>query len=198
MSKQKDSGQRNEPRNGPRNEPRNGPRNEQRNEPRNEKRDAKRNEKTKEREKKSPLGENIVRNISNFIQPYIQPVLGMYYGILHIIIMCIGSIILLFDTNIYHLLVLLIIVTLDGIACVILHNCPLTILERKYLGTSIVGTHMFLYQNMNVCYTCDHEYEITLEFIFNMAALLTSKIFLLIVSKLFCIEFTVSFATPTR
>lgn len=178
MTKQKDSVKRNGERNG--------------------KKNAKPKTKPKESEKTVPLGENIVRTISNFIQPYIQPVLGMYYGILHMMIMCIGAIVLLFDTNIYHLLVLLIIVTLDGIACVILHNCPLTILERKYLGTSIVGTHMFLYQNMNVCYTCDHEYEITLEFIFNMAALLTSKIFLLIVSKLFCIEFTVSFATPTR
>lgn len=164
---------------------------------RNGERNGERNAKPKESKKPGPLGENIVRTISNSIQPYIQPAWGVYYGILHMIIMCFGAIIILFDTNIYNLLVLVNIVTLDGIACVILHNCPLTILERKHLGTSIVGTHMFLYQNMNVCYTCDHEYELTLEFIFNMAALLVSKIVLLIVSKLFCIEFTVSFSTPT-
>ena len=179
MSKQKDSG--------PRNEQRNGQRNGQRNE----------KTKTKESEKPGPLGENIVRNISNFIQPYIQPAWGAYYGILHMIIMCFGAIILLFDTNIYHLAILLNIIALDAMSCVFLHNCPLTILERKHLGTSIVGTRMFLFQNMNICYTCDHEYEITLEFLSNIAALIVGKIFLLIMSKLFCIEFTVSFATPT-
>ena len=151
--------------------------------------------KTKETEKNGPLGENIVRTIANFIQPYIQPALGIYYGILHMIIMCFGAIVLLFDTNLYHLTLLLNIIALDAMSCIFLHNCPLTILERKHLDTSIVGTRMFLFQNMNICYTCDHEYEITIEFLSNIAALIVGKIFLLIVSKLFCIEFAVSFTS---
>jgi hypothetical protein len=181
MTKQKDSVKRNGERNGKR----------------NGKRNAKPKTKPKEIEKTVPLGENIVRNIANFIQPYIQPAWGVYYGILHMIIMCFGAIVLLFDTNIYDLTVLLNIVALDAMSCVFLHNCPLTILERKHLGTSIVGTRMFLFQNMKICYTCDHEYEITLEFLSNIAALIVGKIFLLIMSKLFSIEFTVSFATST-
>jgi hypothetical protein len=140
-----------------------------------------------------PLGENIVRTISNSIQPYIHPALGAYYGLLHILIMSLGAIVLLFDNNPCHLILLLNIVALDAMSCVFLHNCPLTILEKKYTGASVVGTRMFLFRNMNVCYTCEHEYEITLEFLSNIAALVVGKIFVLLVSKLLCIEFTVSF-----
>jgi len=156
-----------------------------------------RNQPKIEKDPAHPLGENIVRTFSNSIQPYIPTAFGIYYGFLHVTIMSLGAIVLLFDTNLYHLILLLNILALDAMSCVFLHNCPLTILEKKHLGTSVVSTRMFLFRTMNVCYTCDHEYEITLEFLSNIAALIVGKIFLLIMSKLFCIEFTVSFATPT-
>jgi len=137
--------------------------------------------------------ENIVRKISNFLQPYIHPLIGIYYASLHLVIMFFAAIILLFDTNIYHLIVLFAIVIMDSMSCVFLHNCPLTNLERKYLGHSLFGTRASIYKNMNICYKCDHEYENTIEFLSNIGALILGKILILMTSKLFSIEFTVSF-----
>lgn len=136
--------------------------------------------------------DNIVRKISNLIQPYIHPTLGVYYGAMHLTIMFFSGIILLFDNNVIHLIVLLIIVTLDAMACVFLHNCPLSILEKKYLGHSIVGTRMYLFQNLGICYNCGHEYEVTIEFLTNMASFIIGKLFILMVSQMFSVEFTLS------
>ena len=124
------------------------------------------------------------RKISKIIRPYLKTILGAYYGVLHLSIMFLGAIVLLFDTNLLHLFILFIIVSVDAIVCVILHNCPLTMLEQKYLGHSIISTRMNVYKKLNISYECTHEYETTLEFLSNMAALLILKI-----STVMCIEF---------
>lgn len=124
------------------------------------------------------------RKLSKIIRPYLNTLIGAYYGTLHLSIMFLGSIVLLFDTNLFHLFIIFIIVTIDAIVCVILHNCPLTMLEQKYLGHSIISTRMKLYKKLNILHKCNHEYETTLEFLSNMASLLIVKI-----SAIMCIQF---------
>lgn len=136
---------------------------------------------------------NIIREFYESIKMYIPMTIGIYYGTLHLFVMFFSAIVLLFDTNIYHLIILLNIVFIDAISCIFLHNCPLTELEKKYLGHSIVGTRMNIFRNVGICYQCNHEYENTIEFLTNIAGLLIGKISVLIASKIFSIEFSFSF-----
>jgi len=130
----------------------------------------------------------ITRNILRQIKPYLNKCIGGYYVILHSFIMVSAGTILLFDNNIYHLFILLCISCLDGLACIILHDCPLTILENKYLNQSMVNTKFQLFNNSNILYKCNHEYEKTLEFLTNMISFLFGKINALILMKLFSIK----------
>jgi len=145
--------------------------------------------KEKKIEKCEPKDKNMIRKISTLLQPYIQGLKGLYYGSLHLFIMTLCGTIMLFNNNIYHLILLLNIVIVDAACCVFIHDCPLTILEKKYLGHSLVGTRMFFLENMGILYQCDHIYEITIEFLTNMGSLITGKIALLIVLQMFDIKF---------
>jgi hypothetical protein len=124
---------------------------------------------------------NNVRKLSNLLQPYIQWTKGLYYGCLHLFIMMTYATILLFNNNIYHLLISLNIVILDALCCVFVHDCPLTILEKKYLGRSLISTRMVVLEKMGILYQCDHIYEITLEFLTNIGTLIVGKIGILII-----------------
>jgi len=124
---------------------------------------------------------NNVRKLSNVAQPYIHWLKGLYYGCLHLFIMMTYATILLFNNNIYHLLISLNIVILDALCCVFVHDCPLTILEKKYLGRSLISTRMVVLEKMGILYQCDHIYEITLEFLTNIGTLIVGKIGVLII-----------------
>jgi hypothetical protein len=150
----------------------------------------KKEKKDKPKKKEQELKDkNMIRKISTLLQPYIQGLKGLYYGSLHLFIMTLCGTIMLFNNNIYHLILLLNIVIVDAACCVFIHDCPLTILEKKYLGHSLVGTRMFFLENMGILYQCDHIYEITIEFLTNMGSLITGKIALLIVLQMFDIKF---------
>ena len=136
------------------------------------------------------LKNNKIRKTSEWISPLLKKWIGAYYGSLHLLIMGCCSTILLLDNNIYHLIVLLNIVAIDCVSCIFLHDCPLTILEQKYLGQSIVGTRLAMIKYVDVMYKCDHIYERTIEFLTNIVSLLVGKIGILIVVKIFDIKFT--------
>ena len=123
--------------------------------------------------------------MGKYATPFLKNTIGIYYGWLHLFIMISSGIILLFNNNIYHLIILLNIVFLDCISCVFIHDCPLTPLENKYLRSSLIDWEPFLFSKMNILYKCNHRYEITLEFLTNMLALIYGKINLLILMKLF-------------
>jgi hypothetical protein len=139
---------------------------------------------------------NVVRILHKIIRPYVRPFLGLYYASIHIVVMCIASLILLFDTHLLHLFLLLGILSIDAMACVVLHNCPLTLLEQKYLGRSLISTHMDMCKQMNIGYTCSHEYERTIECLCNMGALLVMKILAIILLQLISFEFTLRINVP--
>jgi hypothetical protein len=127
----------------------------------------------------------LVRTIGRFCKPFLESWLGIYYWTLHNYIIYTAAIILLFNNNIFHLILLLNIVCIDVIACIFLHDCPLTVLERRYLNTSNVDLRSFYFQNANILYNCYDRYEITLEFITNIVCLLFGKINCLILYQMY-------------
>ena len=132
-----------------------------------------------------------INNILYFMEENIilKKVRGGWYTYLHLCLMVFSSIILLFDNNIYHLLILLNIIFLDGIANVVLKDCPLTVLEEQHLGTSIINERMKSMRKIGIDYNCCHKYESTLELIINIGSLLCVKITILLAMKLFDMHF---------
>jgi len=137
---------------------------------------------------KEEIDNVLLRKIAKNINPNFNIILGGYYWLLHIFIMLFSGIILLFDNNIFHLLIVLIFACLDSIACVILHDCPLTILENKYLKKCLVDSKYNFMNNSNILYKCNHKYEKTLEFLTNMISFLFGKILFIILMKLFSVK----------
>ena len=131
-----------------------------------------------------------MRNVLRTLVPYLRPVLGCYYGLLHISIMVLGATLLLFDNNLFRLWLVLSCVGIDGLSCIILHNCPLTLLERKYLGTGWKGFQNKCFKKLKIDYRCNHEYETTIEMLSNLGALVMFKILLICVMNCFPISFT--------
>jgi len=137
---------------------------------------------------KKEIENSLVRKIQKQTTPFIKRIFGNYYKLLHVIIMLSSGTVLLFNNNIYHLLVLLNIICLDAIACVFLHDCPLTILEQQYLGHNIIIEKTRHLKEANILYKCDHHYEKTLEFLTNMVCFVFGKILFLILMEMFQIK----------
>jgi hypothetical protein len=136
-----------------------------------------------------------MRTILRTLVPYLKPVIGVYYGLLHISIMILGATLLLFDNNVIHLWMVLTCISLDGLSTVILHNCPLTLLERKYLGVGWKGFQNKIFKKVKIDFRCNHEYEATIELLSNLGALTILKILFICVMNCFPISFT--FHKPT-
>jgi hypothetical protein len=112
----------------------------------------------------------------------------LYYVYLHLITMMLGLIIVLFSKNIFHLLIILIILCLDALANILLHDCPLTILENKYSKISISKLKSRVYKKLGINYKCTHIYENQLELIINTISATTIKIFIIILCDIFNIK----------
>lgn len=129
---------------------------------------------------------NISYNILKFIKKFIpKKWIGYYYNLLHSAIIFFGSIVILFNNNLCHLMICLLIVSLDGIANVVCHDCPLTTLEKKYLKTSLCHYRKEVLKSLNISYKCNHIYESQLEIIVNIWSLIVLKILILILIRTF-------------
>ena len=141
---------------------------------------------------------NSIRNMSKktknwFIRIGIpEEYIGYYYQLLHYIIIFGGGFVILFNTNPYHLTLLLIIISLDAFANVVVHDCPLTALERKYLKTSLSSERRENLKKANIVYKCNHVYESQVELIVNMWTMVTCKIIVILIMKSFTPEFILS------
>ena len=69
------------------------------------------------------------------------------------------------------------------------HECPLTILEQKYLDSNMSIESKSNLNNLNINHQCSHVYESQVELIINLCTLLTIKILSLILMKSF--QFTI-------
>lgn len=131
------------------------------------------------------LKDNNVRKMSQYLGPYVKnSVIGAYYYYIHLFIMTMCGLVIFFSKNIHYLTILLIIVTLDLILMVILHDCPITMYEQKYLGTSGIADKNKFLKSLGISHQCDHYYEVQLETVINIWCVIVSKISSLITFKL--------------
>ena len=72
------------------------------------------------------------------------------------------------------------VVSLDALSIVVLHGCPLTSLEQKYLKTNTSTQRYNWMKNCNIVYTCKHEYEKQVELLVNVWLLVAIKCLVLI------------------
>jgi hypothetical protein len=134
------------------------------------------------------VSENIIRIILNSVPQCVKKFIGSYYAFIHSLIAFLGLLILLFSNNLIYLSILLLIIILDCLAIVFLHDCPLTMLEKKYLGTSTVTARRNALKKMGILFTCDHEYESQLELLINLWTIVAIKIFVIICAGMFYYE----------
>ena len=152
------------------------------------------NKKNKSKLKKEKCKNNLPKNairefLNNFVKKDIKDkLLGSYYMSLHSIIIFLGTTIILFSNNIFHLIAILICVVVDSLCIVILHDCPLTMLEKKYLGSSIAELREKRLADYNIVYKEDHLYETQIELLINLTCLIVFKILVLIFLDLFNID----------
>ena len=106
--------------------------------------------------------------------------IGIVYYVLHYVIMLVGILIILFNTNIFHLCCTLLIVSLDALSIVVLHGCPLTQLEQKYLKTNTSDDRYQYFKKCGILYSCQHEYDKQIELMVNVWLLIAIKCLVII------------------
>jgi hypothetical protein len=111
-----------------------------------------------------------------------------YYGLIHWIYAIFIAIIILVNNNICHLLVVLFIISLNALAIVICHQCPITMLEKKHTGTSLTDNKIRFYKNLGVSYKCTHSFEQELEVVINVWAVIAVKCLLLVLLQTFNVK----------
>jgi len=143
---------------------------------------------------KKKVKKNCIRTLSNGILNFLKlngftnTFIGLCYMVYHYLFMVLGAFIILFNINLRHLFYTLLFVSIDAFAIVVLHNCPLTHLEQKYLNTNLVYERSNFFKNCGIVYTCDHEYEKQIELLINIALFLVMKCLVLIVLNTFHIR----------
>ena len=121
------------------------------------------------------LNKSVVDNVRFFI--------GSYYSLLHTIIMALGLFVIIFSNDLSSLICLLNILFLDSLSNIIMYDCPLTMLEKSYLGYSFTSTRLEFLQNIGILYTNSRIYDTQLEIIINVSAACIFKILCLCVFR---------------
>jgi hypothetical protein len=81
----------------------------------------------------------------------------------------------IFSTSKIELIILLIIITLDGISIIYLRGCPLTTLEKKYLGYDSCEQRDNYFKQLNIMYDCNHTYEKQFEIVTDVWCVIAGK-----------------------
>jgi hypothetical protein len=133
-----------------------------------------------DKKKKNCIRTTSINIVNSFEQHGLsKKVIGYIYTIVHYIIMIAGAFIILFNTNIVHLCCTLMFVSLDAFAIVVLHGCPLTQLEQKYLNTNTSKERCHFFKKCGIVYTCEHEYDKQVELLVNVWVLVVAKCLLI-------------------
>jgi hypothetical protein len=109
---------------------------------------------------------------------------GFYYKFLHSIYAFLGCFILLFNNNLTHLTFVLLFITMNAFAVVVYQRCPLNEFEEKYTKETLYSTRK---KCLKTCinYSCEHEFEYTIEVLLNAWSLVCLKCLLILVLKTF-------------
>ena len=134
------------------------------------------------------ISNNITRKLTNMVTDNMRKVIGYYYVFIHNIIAYVSIIILLFSNNLTYLTIMLNFLTLDAMSIIALHNCPLTLLESKYLGYSTISSKRFFLNKLNIIHECSHDYETQFEVLTNVVTVTFCKILYIICMRTFKIQ----------
>jgi hypothetical protein len=132
------------------------------------------------------LKKNCIRDASTTLlnglkrQGFTNTLIGSFYYVSHCILMLVGVFIICFNINIIHLCCTLIIISLDAFSIVVLHGCPLTQLEQKYLNTNTSEERYNFFKKCGIVYSCQHEYDKQIELLVNVWLLIAIKCLVLI------------------
>ena len=121
---------------------------------------------------------NGIRKISNFLHDNFDLkniTIRKSYIMIHSLLIFLVSFAFIFSTNIIHLIIVLIVVSLDAFAIVVMHCCPLTILEKKYMKHSSSDLRKECLKNLGISYKCNHVYENQIELLINIWLLIAIK-----------------------
>jgi hypothetical protein len=113
---------------------------------------------------------------------------GFLYYYLHFFFIIIVIFITIFSTSKIELIILLIIITLDGLSIVYLHGCPLTFMENKYLGYDSCQERDYYLKQLNIMYNCEHTYEKQMEIIIDIWLIIALKCLIILVLNMFNIK----------
>lgn len=154
--------------------------------------DKKTTKKNKNKIEKRKIGikNNIIRKMSIFLNGNLNlnKLKGHFYFNLHNYFLFIIGFITLFTTSINILIVILIVVSLDAISVVMLHECPLTTMERKYLGFTSCDIRNDILKEVGIVYKCDHNYEKQIELLINVWCFITAKCLSIVFFNMFNIK----------
>jgi hypothetical protein len=134
---------------------------------------------------KKKMKKNCIRTATNTILNSFEEyslskrVIGLIYIFFHYFIMISGAFIICFNTNIVHLCCTLMVISLDAFSIVVLHGCPLTQLEQKYLNTNTSEDRYQFFKQCGIVYTCQHQYDKQIELLVNVWLLIAAKCLLI-------------------
>ena len=142
-------------------------------------------------EKKRKKVKNAIRDLSEKLTKqnnYSDYIRGNAYTFIHSIIITSIGFIGIFSSSLFYLSCLLIIVSLDAVSIVMLHECPLTLLEKKYLGVSSCDNRNHILKQAGIMYKCGHNYEKQIELLINTWCIIACKLLIIMVFKTFHIK----------
>lgn len=150
----------------------------------------KKNENFIKTKQKIDKDQNVVRQITNYLNSVfnLNKLKGELYFYIHIYIMFVICFISFFTTSVNVLIIILIIVSLDAISIVFLHECPLTTMEKKYLGITSCEMRNQRLNNAGIMYNCDHDYEKQIELLINVWTMIATKCISIIFLQMFNIK----------
>ena len=137
------------------------------------------------------LNDNIIRRTSNFLNKtfdFKKLRHKNFYMDIHNIIIFIIAFVGLFNSSALYLCILLIVVSLDAFSVIVLHECPLTTLERKYINQTSCDIRNNILKSSNIVYNCDHDYEKKVELLINVWTLIAGKCICILFFKTFNIQ----------
>jgi hypothetical protein len=122
---------------------------------------------------------------SGFFTQCFNYLMGTFYCVIHYFYMMMILFIMTFSTRIGDLCFIMIILTLNMVGVVVIRDCPLNLMERKYLPVSCLGIRSWIIQHvLPLNYQCDHKYEKTLEYLLNAWTITGLKCFFLMIWRM--------------
>lgn len=133
------------------------------------------------------INNNVIRKGINYIynKLNLKDINFIQYNFIHDIFIFFIAFIIIFNTNLFYLAIILLIISLDAFSIVVLHQCPLTILEKKYIKKTSCEERKKILKNIGIFYKCNHYYEHQIELLINVWLLVACKCLIIILLKTF-------------